>query len=671
MFKLNPAQDAAMKYIDGPLLVLAGAGSGKTRVITEKISRLIKVCQIKPHHIFAITFTNKAAREMKKRLEKQLGFELAQQLNISTFHTLGLNILKKNYKDAGLRANFTLFDDQDSLSVIQSFTDTQSTLDKSQAQDIAFGISRLKSALTTPEQALSNATDAKASMVAKFYTRYQRQLRAFNAVDFDDLIMLPVLMLRDNPAVRDAWQNQVHYLLVDEYQDTNESQYQMVNQLVKIRQAFTAVGDDDQSIYAWRGAKPENIHELQHDFPRLKVIKLEQNYRSTGRILKAANELISNNPHLISKTLFSEMGFGDPIRVIHCPDEEAESLRISSEIVSHQFQHQLPYNHYAILYRGNHQAALFEKQLRLHKIPYKLSGSTSIFARAEVKDTLAYLRLLANPNDDNAFLRIINTPKREIGPVTLEKLGSYASERGISLYRAIGEMGFAARVTPKVLDKLKYFSNWLESARQKLQLSNLKYHLTQVLEDVDYHGYLEHISSNPDTANRRWDNCLMLIEWVQEVYEDKAKESKNLTLTELLNQLMLSQPDDDDEQGNRAALMTLHASKGLEFPMVFLTGMEENILPHHVSIDEGKVDEERRLAYVGITRAEKTLVITLAKERTRFGDKIKTQPSRFLDELTQDDLQIEGQAIKDEKEQANLNANKLSELKARFAAFSK
>lgn len=666
-FKLNPAQQAAVHYIDGPLLVLAGAGSGKTRVITEKISRLIHVCQVKPQHIFAITFTNKAAKEMRSRLEKELGSDLAQYLNISTFHRLGLNILKKNYKDAGLKANFTLFDDQDSLGVIQSLTDTQSTMDKSQAQDIVFAISRLKSALITPEQALTDAKDPKSSMVAKFYSRYQRQLKAYNAVDFDDLILLPVLMLINNPTVRDEWQNQVHYLLVDEYQDTNESQYQMVLQLTKIRRAITAVGDDDQSIYAWRGAKPENIDQLSRDFPSLKVIKLEQNYRSTVRILKAANQLISNNPHSIKKTLFSEFGLGDPIRIIHCPDEEAESLRIASEIVSHQFQHQLPYSQYAILYRGNHQAAIFEKQLRLHKIPYKLSGSTSIFARSEVKDALAYLRLLANPNDDSAFLRVINTPKREIGPVTLEKLGNYANQRGSSLYRAINEIGFAERVQAKTLHKLQHFSQWLEKTRQNLKMTNLKFHLTQMLEEIDYHGYLDNISSTTDTANRRWDNCLMLISWVEEVYQDKSKDDGNITLTDLLNQLMLSQPDDDDEQGNRVALMTLHASKGLEFPMVFLTGLEESILPHRVSIDEGKIDEERRLAYVGITRAERNLVITLAKERTRFGDKIKTEPSRFLDEISSDDLTIEGQAIQDEQEQVSLNKNKLSELRARFA----
>ena len=667
-FQLNPQQQAAVQTVDAPCLVIAGAGSGKTRVITEKIHYLIHRCGVRADRIYAITFTNKAAREMRERLYKQLGNEKGAQLHISTFHTLGLNILKKEARKVGLKDNFTLFDDQDSLGVLRSLTDTQSTMDKSEAQDIGWAISKLKSSLITPEQALSDAKDAKASTVAKFYQRYQRQLRAFNAVDFDDLIMLPVMLLRDDPVVRDHWQNQVHYLLVDEYQDTNESQYQLIYLLTKIRQAITAVGDDDQSIYAWRGAKPENLHQLQTDFPRLKTIKLEQNYRSTGRILKAANTLIQNNPRLLDKSLFSDLGYGDPIRVIHCPDEEAESLRISSEIVSHQFQHQTRYNHYAILYRGNHQALIFEKQLRLHKIPYKLSGSTSIFARAEVKDILAYCRLVANPNDDSAFLRVINTPKREIGPVTLEKLGSYANERGCSLYKAISEMGFASRVQPKVLEKLTYFTNWLDRARQQLSLPDVKQQLVRLLDDMDYHGYLESISSSNDIADRRYENCLMVIDWLVEVVDEKRAENPGVSLTECLNQLILGHQDDDDDQGNRVALMTLHASKGLEFPMVFLTGLEENILPHHVSIEEEKVDEERRLAYVGITRAQRELIITLAKERTRFGDKIKCEPSRFLDELSQDDLKIEGQSVTNEKEQANLNSNKLSELRKRFLA---
>lgn len=658
-FALNPEQQAAVKYIDGPLLVVAGAGSGKTRVITEKIAYLVHQCGVGAQHIYAITFTNKAAREMKERLQKKMGKELAADLNISTFHTLGLTILKKNGEKAGLKRNFNLYDEQDALALLQSLTDSHSTLDKQSAADIAAHISRLKAALLTPEQALSKASNGAELRIARFYERYVRQMRAFNAVDFDDLILLPCLILKDNAEIRNEWQNKVRYLLVDEYQDTNDSQYLLIKQLVGVREAITAVGDDDQSIYAWRGANPNNLNQLQTDYPRLKVIKLEQNYRSSRAILKAANILIDNNPHVIEKKLWSDLGQGDPVRLIHCADAEQEADRIISEIVGHQFKHQLPFSNYAILYRGNFQATLFEKECRLNRVPYQISGSTSLFNRAEIKDVLAYARVIANPNDDFALLRIINTPKREIGPSTLEKLSRYASERGVSLFNAATELGFTQQIKAHTAEKLSHFTAWIERKKQTLSLANFEESFQSILNEIDYHGYLDSISSQADIADWRWKNVLMVLTWIAEQLKTQEKPQ----LSEAINALLLNDLKEEDE-GSGVHLMTLHASKGLEFPYVFLAGLEENLLPHHVSIQEDNIEEERRLAYVGITRAQRQLTMTLAKQRTKYGETVKSTPSRFLAELPQDDLKIEGREPQDEAEQKSLNASKLSELKA-------
>jgi len=667
---LNPAQQQAVKYIDGPLLVIAGAGSGKTKVITEKINYLIHTCQIKPQHIFAITFTNKAASEMRTRLGKILGKNNSGALNISTFHTLGLNILRKNPEKLGLKQNFTLLDDQDSLGIIRSLTESHISLDKSEAEKIAQGISQLKSNLISPEQALSQIQKPYDQVIATFYQRYNRQLRAFNAVDFDDLITLPVQLLKNHPEAKNYWQSQVHYLLVDEYQDTNQSQYELVKLLVEERQAFTAVGDDDQSIYAWRGAKPENLNLLKLDFPRLKIILLEQNYRSTQYILSAANTLINHNTHLINKTLRSELGLGERIKIIHCPDENTEAERIISEIISHQFQHQVSYSHYAILYRGNHQAAIFEKTLQLQRIPYKISGSLSIFSRAEVKDVLAFCKLISNPNDDIALLRVINIPKREIGPTTLEKLGLYSRERNQSFFLSMTEFGFSQQVSPKILESIKLFAQFISKHHLLIKNKNsnqtFQNLLENFLEDLDYYGYLSTLTQDEVLIKKRYDNCLLIILFIQNI----AQDSPDLSLSEILNKLMISEAekdkDQDENSNNKVSLSTLHAAKGLEFPHVFLTGMEEGNLPHQASIDSNQIEEERRLAYVGITRAELTLTMTLCTTRTKFREKIKTMPSRFLKELPEEALIIEGKAPENQDQQQALNQSKLSALRERF-----
>ncbi|MEC8483222.1 MAG: UvrD-helicase domain-containing protein, partial [Pseudomonadota bacterium] len=426
MRSLNERQLEAVKQIDGPLLVLAGAGSGKTSVITTKIAYLIQTCGFKANNIVAVTFTNKAAREMKERVVGMLTKEESRGLSISTFHTLGLNILRKEYRKAGLKEGFTLFDSQDGLALVKEILDKEFNGQMDAAGFCQHTISNWKNDLIPPQEAITQADTEELQLAAQVYGQYQRYIRAYNAVDFDDLILLPVSLLISDQLLREKWQRKVRYLLVDECQDTNASQYELIRILAGDRRCFTLVGDDDQSIYAWRGARPENLERLSVDYPNLKLVKLEQNYRSTRTILKAANTLIANNPHVYDKSLWSDLGIGDPIRVMVTRNEDAEAERVAAEIQSRHLRHNIPYQDFAILYRGNHQARLLEIKLQAYRIPYKMNGGSSFFSRAEIKDLMGYLRLLVNPDDDNAFLRVINLPRREIGPATLEKVGNLA-----------------------------------------------------------------------------------------------------------------------------------------------------------------------------------------------------------------------------------------------------
>jgi ATP-dependent DNA helicase Rep len=439
--KLNPRQLEAMKYVSGPCLVLAGAGSGKTRVITSKIAYLIRECGFSARHIVAVTFTNKAAREMKERVGQTLPRKETRGLIVSTFHSLGLDIIRLEHQHLNLKAKFSLFDDTDQFSLMKDLTEKELLGDKEKIQQALQAISKYKNDLILPDLALRHAQSQEEQQLATLYARYQRQMSAYNALDFDDLILLPTLLLKTNAAVREHWQKRIQYLLVDEYQDTNTSQYELVKILVGERARFTVVGDDDQSIYSWRGAQPQNLVRLNKDFPNLNVIKLEQNYRSKGRILKCANILIANNPHVFDKKLYSELDYGIPLRVLMAKNEEHEAEKVAAEIIGHRFMNRTQWKDYAVLYRGNHQSRLLEKVLMKNRIPYRISGGTSFFSRTEIKDIMAYLRVLVNPEDDNAFLRIVNLPRREIGPVTLEKLGQYAHQRGKSLFDACFELG--------------------------------------------------------------------------------------------------------------------------------------------------------------------------------------------------------------------------------------
>ncbi len=663
MHDLNPRQREAVRYLDGPCLVLAGAGSGKTRVITAKIAHLIEHAGMAPRNIFAVTFTNKAAREMKSRVEQLLG-DAARGLRVSTFHTFGLDLLRRELNVAGLRRGFSILDEQDVEQLLRELA-KQSELDRQRLQMARHRISAWKNALISPEAALSAAEDDLDAFHAALYRAYQEALQAYNALDFDDLILRPVQLLERDPELRERWQNRVRHLLVDEYQDTNGAQYRLVQLLVGVRAAFTVVGDDDQSIYAWRGARPENLARLKTDYPQLAVIKLEQNYRSTGRILRAANALIANNPHVFEKRLWSELGPGDPIRVIHCRDEAAEADRVASEIVQHRFRHGSRHGDFAVLYRGNHQARVFEKALRTHNIPYFLSGGTAFFSRTEIKDLMAYLRLLANPDDDTALLRIINTPRREIGHATLQKLAAWAAERGTSLFAAIDHLGLEERIGPRPLARLREFRDWLGGLQRLADHRPPSEVLEQLLDDLDYRDWLQQQSSSEKAAERRWENVRDLVEWLQRL---QADEHKGETLPELVAHLALMdilERQDEDEAGDRVALMTLHAAKGLEFPVVFLVGMEEGLLPHQTSIEDDDIEEERRLAYVGITRARRQLVITTAEYRRRAGERVRCEPSRFLQELPAEDLQQEGRGVQisEEERQARGMAS-LANLKA-------
>lgn len=641
---LNPPQRAAVHHTNGPLLVLAGAGSGKTAVITQKIAWLIRAGYCAPGEIAAVTFTNKAAREMRTRVSELLRSEDTRGIAISTFHTLGLNILRRELPLSGLKTGFSIHDSEDALNLVRELARGMRAV---APEVIHWQLSQWKSALLSPEQALAQAgNDPALVAAANLYPDYQRTLRACNALDFDDLILRPIELLRDNAEARNRWQHQIRYLLVDEYQDTNLAQYELIRLLVGDRGAFTVVGDDDQSVYAWRGARPENLRTLASDYPALTVIKLEQNYRCSGRILKLANQLIAANPHIFEKRLWSDLGTGEAARVLSCRDDDHEAERVVSALMQHRFQHRTAHRDYAILYRGNHQARVFERVLREQRIPYYLSGGLSFFERTEVRDVMAYLRLIANPDDDSAFLRVVNTPRREIGAATLEKLAAYAQSRSQSLYAASLELGLAQHLGDRPIAALRRFTTWLAELHDRAQQEEPAAVLTSLLADIDYEAWLRETCDSVPIAERRMENVLELTGWMTRL---ARQEAETPVFAELVAKLSLIGMLDDEEEdrSDQVSLMTLHAAKGLEFPHVFIVGMEEGLLPHRSSLSDDETDvagleEERRLAYVGITRAKRTLTFSYARQRKRYGEIVECTPSRFLSELPEEDLAWEG-----------------------------
>jgi ATP-dependent DNA helicase Rep len=672
---LNPQQQAALKYIDGPLLVLAGAGSGKTSVITQKIAYLVEHCDIPARNIAAVTFTNKAAREMKARVSNLLSAQRSKGLTVSTFHNLGLTIIRTEIKTLGFKSGFSILDQEDCRNLLKELLVRHSELDDKLIDTVQNTISNWKNALLEPGNATSVANSTGEQSIAMLYERYQRALKAYNAVDFDDLIMTPVMLFRQHPEVLAKWQRRIRYLLVDEYQDTNLAQYELVKTLVNEKQALTVVGDDDQSIYAWRGARPENLMQLQEDFPSLEIVKLEQNYRSTGRILGAANKLIDNNPHLIPKTLWSELGPGDPLRFITSENEDTECERVVNEIIDMRLKRRCKYSDFAVLYRGNYQAKLVEIKLQTQNIPYEITGGQSFYAKTEIKDVMAYLRLVINTDDDNALLRIINTPRRQIGPTTLERLGDYANKRGLSMYAAIDEVALSASMPANNLERLKAFKSWITGVQKNIYSGNPIAAVNEMLSDADYLGWLHQNASSDPVAQKRWDNVNFLLAQLTQALktdqQDEPNKNGDSAIENAISKLILRDILDREQEesaDDKVQLLTLHAAKGLEFLHVFMIGMEEGILPHKNSVDGGQIEEERRLAYVGITRAQRTLTMTSARQRTQFGETSSTTPSRFIDELPEDDLIRIGAGIEASEEDNQIAGEQsLAALKSLFA----
>ncbi|MFA9420856.1 MAG: UvrD-helicase domain-containing protein [Gammaproteobacteria bacterium] len=657
MQDLNTPQQTAITCIDKPCLVLAGAGSGKTRVITYKIAWLIERAGYLPNKIRALTFTNKSAREMRQRIVALLGKKNARGLHISTFHSFGLGILQQEYHQLGLRKGFSIMDSRDVETCLTELT-LRTGNDPEFVKQAIYQISRWKSEFINAIEAMQNADTPLLETQARLYQEYQQYLLACNSVDFDDLIMMPVLLFRQDSASLLKWQGMIQYLLVDEYQDTNTSQYEIIKLVCGTRQKFTVVGDDDQSIYAWRGARPENINRLRQDFPALEVIKLEQNYRSSNRILRAANALIANNGHLFEKNLWSAAGPGEFIRVFPCRNADEEANQVAVDILSRRFQSKAEFQQFAILYRSNFQSRAYEKALRDHSIPYQITGGTAFFERQEIKHIMAYLRLITNPDDDRALLRVINTPRREIGASTIKTLANYASERHASLDQVMREFGLQQSLGKRAWIRLQGFADFIDEMRIKASALDALTLSRQLIAELDYEDWLRETCSSQKAAENAIENVQELTSWIGNLQKQQADPSLE-NLVSHLSLMSILENDDAEKDQSAVQLMTLHAAKGLEFPHVYIVGFEEDCLPHHQSQDLAGIEEERRLAYVGITRAEQTLTLSHAKTRQRFGEIQQCEASRFLLELPEQDLEgaehVVSNLTADEKKQQGLS----------------
>ena len=668
---LNIAQLDAVNHLGGPCLVLAGAGSGKTRVITHKIGRLIQA-GLAANRIAAITFTNKAAAEMRERARQLVG-KAAKDVLICTFHSLGVRLLREDGKALGLKSQFSILDTDDITSILK---DCGGTTDSATARQWQWTISGWKGAGLNSEQALAQARDENERVIALVMARYQERLAAYQSVDFDDLIALPLKLLREHAEVREKWQAKLGHVLVDEYQDTNATQYELLKLLVGERGRFTAVGDDDQSIYGWRGATLDNLKKLPQDYPELRVIKLEQNYRSTSAILRAANNVIGPNPKLFPKTLWSELGEGEPVRVTACDQEEHEAERAVARIQSLRANHKhKAFKDFAILYRANHQARALETALRRAQIPYKVSGGQSFFDRAEIKDLCAWLRLLVNNNDDPAFLRTITTPKRGIGHQTLAQLGNFATQYKLSLFESLFSHSLAAAVNARALAGLHEFGRYLNDlehrARQTRGFEAAKTFLSDWLKDIGYEQYLYDSEDSEKAAAARWGNVIDFCDWVAQRCGGQIDDSGGITTEREVKSMLevaqtialISTISEREQEADQVTLSTLHASKGLEWPHVILAGVNEGLLPFKPD-DDGdgaalalRIQEERRLMYVGITRAQQTLVVSWLKRRKKGREMVPGQPSRFIEEMGLDQATVK----EDPRE-------KLRALRAEFAA---
>lgn len=674
MSKLNPRQLEALNHTQGPLLVLAGAGSGKTSVITQKIAHLIENCRIPADRITAVTFTNKAAREMKSRVQKILSHEKSRGLTVSTFHQFGLQFLRYELKHTSLKPNFSILDADDCQRLLAELM-VRDNLSGAERRELVHEaikkISDWKNDLIAPKDAAETLDDPEDLGFVHLYELYERNLRAYNAVDFDDLIAMPVRILRESHEVKDKWQNRIRYLLVDEYQDTNTAQYELIKLLVGRLGRFTVVGDDDQSIYTWRGAKPENMALLKQDFPNLEVVKLEQNYRSTNHILGAANAVIANNEHMFEKSLWSDKGDGEKIRVITCNNDFDEAERVAKEILTHRLRNNQTWDKYAVLYRSNFQARALEAQLRQLEIPYKLSGGTSFFARTEIKDLMGYFRIIINPDDDAAFLRVINTPKRGIGSVTLEKLGLFAQHCGTSLLGACTRAGVKDALGAKAGAIIESFGEFINYYTHQLHDNSDPMPLVrQMITETGYIDYVKESSKNPQQEKGRLDNIEALYLSIAALI-NRADDEHDKTIDAVIRKMVLLdmlEQQQEEENTNKVNLMTLHAAKGLEFDYVYIIGCEEKLLPHVNSIMSANIEEERRLMYVGITRAKSELTLLLCKQRRSGADFKAVTPSRFLDELPAEYL---SGAVTKKEDPKKVAENYLANIQAMLAAKKK
>ncbi|WP_345302788.1 UvrD-helicase domain-containing protein [Lysobacter hankyongensis] len=632
MHGLNPPQREAVLHAQGPMLVLAGAGSGKTRVIVEKIAHLIQSKHYPAKRIAAITFTNKAAKEMRERVAKRIKGDAADGLTICTFHALGLKLLQIEHAKLGLKRGFSVFDSDDSHAQMK---DLMPGAKPDAVQAMQSLVSRAKNAGLSPEEAVAAAQSPREREAAQLYAKYQQRLTTFNAVDFDDLIRLPVQLLESDEDCRLGWRERIGYLLVDECQDTNDAQYRLLKAIAGEKGHFTCVGDDDQSIYAWRGANPENLSQLGKDYPTLRIVKLEQNYRCSNRVLRAANTLIANNPHEHLKKLWSQQADGERIRILECRDGEHEAERIASEIHFLNQSRKAEWGEFCILFRGNHQSRPLEKAMQLLRVPYHLSGGTAFLDRGEVKDALSWLRLIANPEDDAAFLRAVQSPKREVGTTTLAKLAELAQQAGQPMSRAAESVGLLKHLQPRAANALSGFVDIVRGLRNDARTLTPAELVRKLNERSGLLAALRAQCKNEQMFALRRGNLDELADWF-----DGARGGAGPG--ELAASLALLSHADKGEPGNQVRLMSLHAAKGLEFRYVFIIGMEDGTLPHEASLEEGRLDEERRLLYVGITRAKEQLWLSYSREAQRWGTKLRLTPSRFLDELPADELQRDG-----------------------------
>ena len=648
---LNPRQLQAVHQLARPCLVLAGAGSGKTRVITHKIARLLQ-SGLEPKRIAAITFTNKAAAEMRERAKALVGPRAAKDLTVCTFHALGVRILRSDGERIGLKPSFSILDADDVQGVLR---DAGGTTDAALARRWQWTIGLWKNqGLDAGAAEAASASDDE-RVAARVMRRYEERLAAYQAVDFDDLIGLPLKLVAHDDEARAKWRDAFEHVLIDEVQDTNAVQYELLKALVGDSGLFTAVGDDDQSIYGWRGATIDNLKRLPQDYPRLEVIALEQNYRSTGAILAAANHVIAANPKLFDKKLWSEHGDGEPVRVLECDGEEHEAERAVAWIQGRRGDGgAAKLADFAVLYRANHQAKVFEQKLRAAQIPYKVSGGQSFFDRAEIKDLCAWLRLVVNNDGDPAFLRAVTTPRRGVGHTTLATLGEFASKWRTSLFEALFAESLAGVLSAKAragLHEFGRFVNDLEHrARQAVGGEAARTWLLGWLADIGYERHLHDGEDSEKLAAARWGNVLDFVDWIARrcggapadralAAGEIADEPRSLFEVAQTISIIASLAERGDEQ-DVVTLSTLHAAKGLEWPHVFLSGVNEGLLPFCADGEEitpERLQEERRLMYVGITRARSTLAVSTLKRRKRGRQTAAGVPSRFIAEMKLDE----------------------------------